>query len=36
MRTVKVLVAGLAAVGVITLVRRGVPELQRYIKMEKM
>jgi len=35
-RTVKVLVAGLAAVGVITLVRRGVPELQRYIKMEKM
>jgi hypothetical protein len=28
--------AGVAAVGVITLVRRGIPELQRYIKMEKM
>jgi hypothetical protein len=36
MRVVKVLLAGLAAVGVVTLVRRGLPEVQRYIKIERM
>jgi hypothetical protein len=36
MRVVKVLVAGLAAVGVVTLVRRGLPEVHRYIKIERM
>jgi hypothetical protein len=32
----KVLLAGVAAVGVITLVRRGIPEVKRYIRMEQM
>jgi hypothetical protein len=36
MRVVKVFLGGLAVVGVVTLVRRGVPELQRYMKMRQM
>ncbi len=36
MRTLRLLTAGVAAVGVITLVRRLLPEIQRYMKIEKM
>ena len=36
MRVVKVFLAGVAAVGVLTLVRRGIPEVQRYLKIRQM
>ena len=36
MRVVKVFLGGLAAVGVVTLVRRGIPEVQRYMKIRQM
>ncbi len=32
----KLLLVGVAAVGVIRLVRRGIPEIKRYIKIEQM
>jgi hypothetical protein len=36
MRVVKMFLGGLAVVGVVTLVRRGVPELKRYMKISQM
>jgi hypothetical protein len=36
MRVVQMVVAGVVAVGVVTLVRRGLPELQRYMKIRQM
>jgi hypothetical protein len=35
-RAVKLVMAGVAAMGAITLVWRMAPEIQRYIKIEKM
>jgi hypothetical protein len=36
MRVVRLFLGGLAAVGVVTLVLRGLPEVQRYMKIRQM